>query len=357
MFTAKSFSYEGWNAFAYYLLLSCWLLFSWPVITGLHLSYDDNITYWFGSSLFWWMIPIPFWFLAVYAVKIILRPKKSLIMGSMVIPSVVIFLLGGMLMSKSGHLASKLRNRDCGTFPLIHKLEMSLWDAQEKRKECLSTATHPNVLFSSCKLYESGLKEEENERHWPYLEYLESQFECTGFCIPGEPIWMYSKEAGKDPCASALALFMETQVQSASKQMMGFSILLVFVTVGWVFATKPTVAENRREKKRREALFGPDMREQDFVFKLPDVHFPGFSFFKKKQPSQGPLFQPSPPPVQQAVSAPPAFFQYPAPYVSSPPLQPRPQWVSSPPGPVQVQTVHSPLFTNRSYSADSLQSQ
>lgn len=350
LFTAKNFSSTGWSLFTSSLLMASLLLFSWPVIIAWHLAFDGNIVYWFGTFLFWWTIPIPFWFFGVYATHMIIRPGKSLVTGSIVIPCVVIFLLGGVLQSRAGHLATKLRNRDCGTFPLIRKLELSLFEAQEKQEQCLASATHPNVLFNGCNQYEKWLEEGENGRHWPYLQYLESQFECTGFCTSGRPIWMYAKEAGKDPCASALALFLESQVMYGAKQMMGSSISLVFVTVIWVFLTKPTIEVMKQEKKRREALFGKEARPED-GFSIPKFNLPwGFGFPQKKS-TQEPLFYPSPPAQQapvQVVSAPPAVFQQTSPWASSPPVQQG--WASSPP--VQVLAANSPT-SMRSYSVDS----
>lgn len=321
-FTSSTFSYHGWNLFAALHCLSCFMLFSWPFLTAWNLSLDDNILYWMGSYLFWWILAIPFFFLAVYAVAVIIRPEKSLMIGSFVIPCVTIFLLGGSLQAKVGLLSTKLRNRDCGTFPLIRKLEVSLFEAQKQHEQCLEAAIHPNVLFPSCSQYKKGLEEGENGKHWPYLQSLEANFECTGFCNPGEPLWTYHKEAGKDPCASALALFLETRVAHAAQQMMGYAILLTFVSVGWVFATKPSILLLRRENKRMKELFGPEMPEQDT---WPKVNWGAFSFpWKKKQSAQEPLFYPSQS-VQQApiqvVSAPPAVFAQAVPFARSPSVQ------------------------------------
>jgi hypothetical protein len=246
VFTAESFGRDAWNKFSFAFLLSNFLLFAWPVFTVWSLAFDDSIVYWFGSFLFWWSLPIPFFFLVIYAAHVLLRPHKSLIMGTMIIPCVTLFLLGGALQAKGGHLADKLRNRDCGTFPLIRKLELSLADAKEKYNECLAGATaqsHPHILFTNCNQYEKWLEEGDNAKDWPYLMYLEAQFECTGFCQPDEPLWVYHKDAGTDPCGSALALYLEGKVLTNAKQLMVFPILLVFVTVAWVYSVRPSIAE------------------------------------------------------------------------------------------------------------------
>lgn len=313
MLTSQSFNYHSWNLFAAAFCKSTFLLFSYPIITAWSLGHDDNIVYWFGSFVFWWTLPILPFFVIIFAVQVVVRPRKSLILGTIIIPSVTIFLLGGMLQGKAGHLADKLRNRDCGTFPKIRKLELSLFDAQEKHKECLQTALHENVPFNGCSDYKKWEDEkDEYEKDWAYLEYMEANFECTGFCTSAAPLWMYPKEAGKDPCAAALASHLESKVMSSTLQLMGYPIFLVFASVCWVFSVKPSIHELRTEKRKRERLFGPEKIED--VWPRFDLPAGGLkSWWKNKhpgtdQPKREPLFLPSQPLVQ-----PPPITMQPAP--------------------------------------------
>lgn len=248
-------AHEPSQLFAAAFFFSCMAVFLFPLISAWDLAFDPNVEYWFGRYAFWSTLPIPLGFLFTYVYHTRRgRPRKGLVMGSVIIPCVIFFLVGAMFKFEIAKLVDHLNSVDCQTYEKMKVLSDAVADAQKFYKQC--DPADFGSLFHSCPKYQTWRKENDHEETWDYLQYLETNFECTGFCKSGlHPLWISARDRPRDPCAGCVVSVMRTRIGHNALVLMVYSILTLFVFLAWIFIMRPTIIKMSHEMKFRKPLF------------------------------------------------------------------------------------------------------
>lgn len=304
----------------------------YPLLASWSLAGDETVEYWIGTYMFWWTLPIPIWFLLHWFIQTRLtRPKRALILASFIVPCVVFFLVGGSVRFRAQHIMDEL-TMDCDVDKDMRKISESHARAEEKYHEC-----HPaggksgfDVLFQSCANYKEWRKEDDNAKYWDYLQYLETNFACTGFCKPAEEsLWShkeYHDRAEYDACYMVVYSIMSSKVARSGLMMMVYPIFVLFFFLSWNCAVRPSF---QKMAAGQRGHIGPQARED--VKQMYGALERGAQVAKEAMYS--PRQQAPPPPVFLPSQYPPPGppMAAPPPGGGGPPMAPGP--ATLPPGP------------------------
>lgn len=228
------------------LAFALFSVFLFPILACWVLAFDVNVSFWFGRYIFWWTLPVPFFFLFVVFRQIkASKPKRGLLLATWICPCVLIFILAGILNSQTSHLADRLVSKDCRTFPTIRPISQSYWRAKDHLDACLSNQTyylHSMTVFNACPKYKEWYKQEEHPEYWDYLHYLEDNYECSGFCVPVPGgVWSLTDSTStKDSCSKAVVAVLHSKIIRITHQLMATPMVILFGVLVWVFAVRPT---------------------------------------------------------------------------------------------------------------------
>lgn len=167
-------------------------------------------------------------------------------MASFIVPCVVFFCVGGSIRFRAQVVIDRISGSDCDVYTDIRELEKSHDEAEKYYKEC-----HPaggksgfDVLFQSCAKYPKWRKEGKNAKHWDYLQYLETNFACTGFCKTAEEsLWShkeYHANSAFDACTNVVRSVLESKVARGGLLMMVYPAFVLVGFLTWNFMVRPT---------------------------------------------------------------------------------------------------------------------
>lgn len=227
--------------FAAAFCYGCFTVFCFPLMSAWMVAFDQDVMYWFGTYVFWWTIPIPFGFIGVFYYHLRRgRLKRGVLLGSVIIPCVIFFLLGTSLRFKSERLRDHLLSIDCQTFPQMKELEDASKEATQLYDKC--NPRDYDILFPACPDFKKWSKDTDNEKTWSYLQHLETNCLCTGFCKSGiKPIWTHTKEWSHDPCAMCVVSAIDAHIWRVGEQMMAEGLIILMVFLVWHFFMEPSL--------------------------------------------------------------------------------------------------------------------
>jgi len=214
-------------------------LFLIPAALALRNDIDPVVTYWRGDSashLFLAIIPLIIVAAHIYHVRF--GANKYVSSLAAIVPGLMLVVFGFRMGTTNPERG--LFSIDCNIMPEKANLQLEWEAAKLLYKTCLQeTANKPNSTMTldylsqhftiqDCTEYERDLAF--HQKTWPYLQYLEENIGCTGFCIPGPPLWTPPSKPHKDSCAVAVASAFKYMAAPHAKQMLMISVL----TVGFV---------------------------------------------------------------------------------------------------------------------------
>merc|ERR1719387_2818658 len=286
------------SSFSFALGFALFSVFLFPILACWVLAWDGNVTFWFGRYMFWWTLPIPFCFVAVILRQMTHdRPRRPLVMGTWICPSIVIFVVAGIMNSQASHLADRLLSRDCHSFPTIRPLAVAYNSAKAHLQDCIKNQTNPagRVVLQSCPMYREWYYEADNPRLWDYLHYLEENFDCSGFCSPmSRGVWSFGMDrAPKDSCARAVVAVMKSKVRRLTTQLMAVPMIIIAGVIIWVYTVRPTFQAHFPSDEDKQPWY-KSIGASGWRPRMP--HFSG-GFHSGRAASQAPpLAMPPPPP-------------------------------------------------------------
>lgn len=218
--------------------LTCFMMFLVPTWIVARLGRDPDVQYWIGS---WCLLSLvlPFLFMGAYFVHARLRvPHKPTILVCLLTPCLVLLALGDSTHTVVTSRADQLRSTDCDTFVGKRQLERSWQAANLLYVMCLNQtiSSNPQKNFTvdqlrglyrvqDCEEYPAALGT--HFKDWNYLQYLENEHGCAGWCTWGMPLWTHRDPI--DSCSIAASQVFSGKVRRASKQVVIYSVLaLVF---------------------------------------------------------------------------------------------------------------------------------
>ena len=222
----------GHRLFASSLTCALFCVFLAPILTTLHLVADENVRFWIGwYPLFSLLMPV-LW-LAAHAYHMSIGyGKRSVLMTCVIIPCVVFFLIGGSILFQATHVVDGLLTQDCPHFRAIRPVEQAYQDANSVLAECRKEK--PDAILQNCQNYVDEYDVAAHGKYWSYLQFVETNYNCHGFCT-SRPDGLWSRGGvTNDACAVAVASVLRGRVQHAAWQLMMYNIIVLFAFLGWL---------------------------------------------------------------------------------------------------------------------------
>jgi len=188
----------------------CLLLFGLPSFTLIYISRQPAVDY-LGTNLTSLTLIIPVVLACAHWSQYTHGPSKAAIVTALVVPSLILGFVAQTQTLGAGSYVDGLFSLDCDLLPAKAKLQLEWEHAQDFFIKCTNvTATKSNFStdfltntfrIQDCAGYQEALAK--NSKSWSYLQRMEENYACTGFCVPGKQLW--SNGPHKDSCSVALA--------------------------------------------------------------------------------------------------------------------------------------------------------
>jgi hypothetical protein len=234
--------------------LALFTVFMFPTMGAIQLAVDNNVVYWFGRWILVCLV-VPFMLLWQYwyhSVKTGGQAKKVVILACVLIPCLIFFFSGVVLLFQGSHLFRDLASPHCQDFDEIRGLEASYREAKEFHACCLKRAgvfeaapfcTDPHVpmgihegsfmTIQHCDGYQSLLAD--HKENFDYLKFLEDNYGCTGFCNPNWlAIWSVILSP-REGCAHAAASVVEGKIMHIGWQLTCYAPVVFLAYLIWSF--------------------------------------------------------------------------------------------------------------------------
>lgn len=224
------------------MTLAFFALFGYPIVAGVSLALDPTVAYFIGRWGFM-VLAIPFLiFIGHAAHEKYQRPRFWAVMGSTVLPALIVIAVAYAHVLPLGHLNAVLVSQDCTSYPLKFKLQNAYEAAAALFGQCAtrvagatnSTPTSAAMLLdvTDCVEYRVSQLHQVYDEQWALLGKLEQAQGCSGFCIPGQiGLWSRQPSAG-DTCAVVAATSIKTVAKTLAFRMLGTGLgILVFAAL------------------------------------------------------------------------------------------------------------------------------
>jgi len=203
----------------------CTLLFATPVVKSMDLAYDFDVMYWFGVvPMCTAALPVIFIFAAYMVNRRRAASTKIGIFVAIFGSALALLLLGNGMGAYAGSLVGKLGESDCQGFAASLALQDAYATAKDYLHECKEAAGADDMVIQECEGYAEAFNE--HRKTWSYLQHCEEQFQCSGWCSAGPPLWTLTTSM-TDHCSVVVAQMMGEKVKRTSAQLLGWSLGLI----------------------------------------------------------------------------------------------------------------------------------
>lgn len=219
---------------------ACLLLVCGPLVKSVDIAFDRIVVHWLGAQLRI-IVFLPLVLIAVsYWLHCMSRmPNKWAVLLGIVGPGLVLGIQANRIAMMSLQLGDRLASSDCQTFPLKYDLEREWQAAATFRSSCPAAA----YAVQDCPGYSA-----EATRHpsWNFLWYLETKYECSGWCNVQKPLWRAGDAPG-DSCSRAVAISMTSKIRHNANQIMVYCLFVVSLSVVVLVMLGPYLRTNGLE--------------------------------------------------------------------------------------------------------------
>lgn len=243
------------TVFASLFCFCCFAIFLYPMISTWHVAADENEAYWFTR---WPLVSlmVPPLFIGVYVYHQMKgHPNKWFVILSIILPVILFLSMGIAMYVQSDYLADDLEKR-CPSHSETNKLDADWTRARNFYACCLVRLGNPSLqqycpnvasqkaptnftpLIQSCVGYE-GAKND----NWEYLQFLEVNYGCTGFCSSGQPALWTRQSTPRDACSRSVAVVFRAKQMRIGLQLIVFSCIVLVLFAGWMFVAWPSLKE------------------------------------------------------------------------------------------------------------------
>jgi len=211
----------------------------------------DPALFYFHTHWYWGMTLIPAAITGVHVVHTRQgKPTKYTLAFGIILPSLILLFYGNLQYMSAFEKTTKLSVSDCGAFIEKRDLQRSWEAAHRLYMSCINdthVATgHPrDVLLQrfrlpDCEEYEGalygdGYHKEAHVWEWTYLQRLEEEEMCAGWCYQGRQLWSHKKGA-RDACSKAVARVFASYASPRASQVLSM-MLVVLASIGVVTIT------------------------------------------------------------------------------------------------------------------------
>lgn len=205
-----------------------------PIIALSKLDSNVNVRFWVGRQCLLAYVPIVI-FVACLAIHLKKGSiSKAATLATLFVPSILLYIVGDVVNNASSIISMELEITDCTTFEVKARMDKAYLLAKAMWADCYKEAKASNTTVPSF-WHCDQVKAAPGRviRDWAYLEAVEDQYKCGGWCGPDKMFW--HEGVAIDSCSLAVGQDL-AQVSSTSlqAQWLSFSIFLVFV---WCYVT------------------------------------------------------------------------------------------------------------------------
>lgn len=231
------------NLWPHAFTMAGFAIFGAPVIFGVHLAQDASVKFWIGP-FGWITLVIPFLIVVCHLVHLkVGRPNQLALIFSTVIPATILLIVANIHLMGMKVIGSQLASTDCINYRDKLDVERAWGAAAVLYRECLTrTADENKIRFEDgmqifrlpeCEEYHAQPdKYAEYRDTWNYLQSLEEEQQCSGWCQESTPIWTFN--AVTDSCSYAAGTVLKVKIASQASRMLAYSTLAMVLSVGGV---------------------------------------------------------------------------------------------------------------------------
>merc|ERR1719161_736105 len=213
------------------------LVFMIPSFTLLYIARQPAVDY-FVDDKSYLVFLIPIVIVLTHWFHVARGPNRYVTSMALIIPSLLLLLLGLLANRGSSMYVQSLFSIDCDIIPVKAHLQLEWESANAFFQKCLHDTAKTmnysvpyladNFRIQDCTDYSEAFQAHHGT--WSYLQSLEENYACTGFCIPGQQLWTTGPH--KDSCAVSVASVFQHIVWMNAIQVIAMSLLtLVLVSL------------------------------------------------------------------------------------------------------------------------------
>lgn len=228
------------------LTIALFAVFGSAIVNGVRLAFEPNARFWVGQiGLAVLLIPV-FVVASHITQSYYRRPLYFSVIASCVLPTLISLIVGYAYMVPVSSAVSRLLSTDCTTFKEKFIIEQAYKSASGFFDDCLAAeaknrtqtveAVRKDMVVSQCPGYDpiaAGYPQE-----WAYLQHLEEQENCAGWCYDGEgALWTHNPKHW-DSCSVSAGMTMKHLVARNAQRLMTNGV------VGFVLAAGVIIGIN-----------------------------------------------------------------------------------------------------------------
>lgn len=242
---------EHQGLFPFMFTLSALAIFASPVITGVRMAIDPSVNYWIGTWA-WIVLAIPALLLGSHLIHLWNgRPRFFPVLMSTVVPSLLIIIVGYGHSTLNG-VSNRLLSTDCTTYREKFRIESAHRIAEQVMNSCITRVASETsiseaqaraiVRVQDCAEYRqydtaSWGRAQHGDFHkeWAYLQRLEEEQTCSGWCNAGPTLWAPGGAVQRDICTNTAAAVLEGQVGRWASRILCLGIVELLMSVLTIF--------------------------------------------------------------------------------------------------------------------------
>lgn len=241
----------SFSIWPHFYTCACLAVYGLPSITLAHLATDESVAFWIGPYGYYAPLTLVF-ILFLHAVHLKLgKPRLVPVIFSSVVPAALLFALANEHLLATKSKAQMLLSKDCRTFPLKGDVHRSWVVASKVFDECVNRTAQefqrsPESVrtirrFQDCREWTPERSDpwEKHRRTWKYLQQLETEHHCSGWCFQAAPVWTYEKP--KDACSVSAGAVLMAKVAPAATRMLVFLGIVGLFAVGGILKSETSL--------------------------------------------------------------------------------------------------------------------
>mmetsp|Transcript_43353 Transcript_43353/g.119946 ORF Transcript_43353/g.119946 Transcript_43353/m.119946 type:complete len:303 (-) Transcript_43353:112-1020(-) len=234
---------HGIHAFEEYMTLVLLLVFGIPCVSCTLMTTQSSVAYWIGNSGFYTSACCFLWILLGHHV-FFSSARRFVVIQLLVLPGIAFVLVAHSHRLVALDVEEQLVVQDCVAFPGKHRLERAWNEANAILEACVDNQiritgsprheVERNSVVQRCPGYAEGSKEW--GRDWDYLQALETEERCSGWCEYRRALWHSNTESvvfSQNKCSTVVSRQLRRQVRRVSGQIMVYT-MGVLVVLGFV---------------------------------------------------------------------------------------------------------------------------
>lgn len=216
-------------------LLFCAVIFVMPIYLILIIGGDINVRKWFPHISFLVMLLPVLYIITFFVHYFSRRPSRILITLSLIGSCVMLLIISDVFLFQAYHKAPMFASSlDCASWGDKREVQDQWKLARSFYASCMATKAKTESVAFAAAVHDYRIQDcpdyaEEMAKHpdWAYLQALEENEQCAGWCNVEEPMW--TRSVVQDACSPVVAQILREKVQTSMKQVCLYTIFTLLV--------------------------------------------------------------------------------------------------------------------------------